>query len=56
MELLTNYPIKKDWIQWALVESKKFYSTCRKPEEFLEKAKIEVNQIGGKCCIWEKNI
>jgi hypothetical protein len=48
MELLTNYPIKKEWIQWALQEWKKFYSTCRTSEEFLEKAKLEVTQIGGK--------
>ncbi len=48
MELLTNYPIKSEWIQWALQEWKKFYGTCRTSEQFLEKAKLEVQQIGEK--------
>jgi len=46
--ITTQLPDKKEWIQWALQEWKKFYGTCRTSEEFLEKAKLEVSQIGGK--------
>jgi hypothetical protein len=48
MQLINNYPLKKEWQKWAIQEHKKYWMDCKNEEEFIKKAKSEAANLGGK--------
>jgi len=48
MQLIEKYPLKKEWQKWAIQEHKKYWMGCKTDEEFIQKAKSEAANLGGK--------